>query len=142
MWDFVMDKSGAGAGFLRGELRDFPCQSTFHLLLHNHLHYHLPFTRFAFSSNDPYSRFHTENSGFQYSDKNIGPQVVSRSPHALLAAVKFSAPCQLSRLKTNRYSREKVIQVAQCGKMLILLQWMPPAFVIPWITQTKVLFFY
>jgi hypothetical protein len=38
MWDFVMDKSGAGAGFLR-ELR-FPLQSTFHLLLHNHLHYH------------------------------------------------------------------------------------------------------
>jgi hypothetical protein len=39
MWDFVMDKSGAGAGFLR-ELRGFTCQSTFHLLLHNHLHYH------------------------------------------------------------------------------------------------------
>jgi hypothetical protein len=38
MWDFVMDKSGAGAGFLR-ELC-LPCQSTFHLLLHNHLHYH------------------------------------------------------------------------------------------------------
>jgi hypothetical protein len=38
MWDFVMDKGGAGAGFVR-ELR-FPCQSTFHLLLHNHLHYH------------------------------------------------------------------------------------------------------
>jgi hypothetical protein len=30
-WDFVMDESGAGAGFLR-ELR-FSCQSTFHLLL-------------------------------------------------------------------------------------------------------------
>jgi hypothetical protein len=28
MWDFVMDRS-------------FPCQTTFHLLLHNHLHYHL-----------------------------------------------------------------------------------------------------
>jgi hypothetical protein len=28
----VMDKSGAGAGF--------PCQSTFHHALHNHLHYH------------------------------------------------------------------------------------------------------
>jgi hypothetical protein len=39
MWDFVMDKSGAGAGFLR-ENFGFPCQSTFHLLLHNHLHYH------------------------------------------------------------------------------------------------------
>jgi hypothetical protein len=39
MWDFVMDKSGAGAGF--SENFGFPCQSTFHLLLHNHLHYHL-----------------------------------------------------------------------------------------------------
>jgi hypothetical protein len=38
MWDFVMEKSGAGAGFLQ-ELR-FPWQYTFHLLLHNHLHYH------------------------------------------------------------------------------------------------------
>jgi hypothetical protein len=37
--DFVMDKSGAGAGFL-SENFGFPCQSTFHLLLHNHLHYH------------------------------------------------------------------------------------------------------
>jgi hypothetical protein len=39
MWDFVMDKSGAGAGFLF-ENFGFPCQSTFDLLLHNHLHYH------------------------------------------------------------------------------------------------------
>jgi hypothetical protein len=38
VWDFVMDKSGAGAAFLR-EL-GFPCQSTFHLLPPNHLHYH------------------------------------------------------------------------------------------------------
>jgi hypothetical protein len=37
MWDFVMDKSGAGAG---SENFGFPCQSTLHLLLHNHLHYH------------------------------------------------------------------------------------------------------
>jgi hypothetical protein len=28
MWDFVMDKSGVGAGFLR-ENFGFPCQSTF-----------------------------------------------------------------------------------------------------------------
>jgi hypothetical protein len=35
---FVMDKSGAGAGFLR-ELR-FPLTITFHLLLHSHLDYH------------------------------------------------------------------------------------------------------
>jgi hypothetical protein len=39
MWDFLMDKSGAGAGFL-SENFGFPCQSTFHLLLHNHIHYH------------------------------------------------------------------------------------------------------
>jgi hypothetical protein len=39
MWDFVMDKSGAGAGFL-SENFGFPCQCTFHLLLPNHLHYH------------------------------------------------------------------------------------------------------
>jgi hypothetical protein len=39
MFDFVMDKSGAGAGFL-SENFGFPCQSTFHLLLDNHLHYH------------------------------------------------------------------------------------------------------
>jgi hypothetical protein len=39
MWDFVMDRSGAGAGFLL-ELRFVsPAQSTFHLLLHNNLHY-------------------------------------------------------------------------------------------------------
>jgi hypothetical protein len=37
MWDFVTDESGGGAGFLR-ELR-FPCQTTFHLVLHNHLYY-------------------------------------------------------------------------------------------------------
>jgi hypothetical protein len=36
---FVMDKSSAAAGFL-SENFGFPCQSTFHLLLHNHLHYH------------------------------------------------------------------------------------------------------
>jgi hypothetical protein len=39
MWNFVMDKNGAGAGFLR-ELR-FPLPIYIHLLLHNHLHYHL-----------------------------------------------------------------------------------------------------
>jgi hypothetical protein len=39
MWDFVMDESGAGAGFRR-ENFGFPCQSAFHLLLHNHLHNH------------------------------------------------------------------------------------------------------
>jgi hypothetical protein len=40
MWDFVMDKSGAGAGFLRGEFR-FPLPIYIpHLLLHNYLHYH------------------------------------------------------------------------------------------------------
>jgi hypothetical protein len=38
MWDFVMDKSGAGAGFLR-ELR-FPLQIYFPSALHNHLQYH------------------------------------------------------------------------------------------------------
>jgi hypothetical protein len=38
MWDFVMDKSGAGAGFL-SENFGFPCQSTIHLILQNHLHY-------------------------------------------------------------------------------------------------------
>jgi hypothetical protein len=38
MWDFVMDKSGAGAVF--SENLGFPCQSTFHLFLHNHLQYH------------------------------------------------------------------------------------------------------
>jgi hypothetical protein len=39
MWNFVMDKSCAGAGFL-SENFGFPCQSTFHLLLHSHLHCH------------------------------------------------------------------------------------------------------
>jgi hypothetical protein len=39
MWDFVMDKSGAGAGF-SPRTSVSPAQSTFHLLLHNHLHYH------------------------------------------------------------------------------------------------------
>jgi hypothetical protein len=38
MWDFVMDKSGAGAGFLR-ELR-FPLPIYIPSALHNHLHYH------------------------------------------------------------------------------------------------------
>jgi hypothetical protein len=38
MWDFVMDKSGAGAGFLR-ELR-FPLRIYIPSALHNHLHYH------------------------------------------------------------------------------------------------------
>jgi hypothetical protein len=38
MWDFVMDKSGAGAGFLR-ELR-FPLPIYSQSALHNHLHYH------------------------------------------------------------------------------------------------------
>jgi hypothetical protein len=31
MWDFVMDKSGAGASFLSDNF-GFPCQCTFHLL--------------------------------------------------------------------------------------------------------------
>jgi hypothetical protein len=39
MWDFVMDKSGAWAGFLR-ELR-FPLPIYIPSALHNHLHYHL-----------------------------------------------------------------------------------------------------
>jgi hypothetical protein len=38
MWDFEMDKSGAGAGFLR-ELR-FPLPIYIPSALHNHLHYH------------------------------------------------------------------------------------------------------
>jgi hypothetical protein len=38
MWDFAMDKSGAGAGFLR-ELR-FPLPIYIPSALHNHLHYH------------------------------------------------------------------------------------------------------
>jgi hypothetical protein len=39
MWDFVMDKKVTqGQDF--SENFGFPCQSTFHLLLHNHLHYH------------------------------------------------------------------------------------------------------
>jgi hypothetical protein len=38
MWNFVMDKSGAGAGFLR-ELR-FPLPIYIPSALHNHLHYH------------------------------------------------------------------------------------------------------
>jgi hypothetical protein len=38
MWDFVMDKSGAGAGFLR-ELW-FPLPIYILSALHNHLHYH------------------------------------------------------------------------------------------------------
>jgi hypothetical protein len=37
MWDFVMDKLALGQVF--SENFGFPCQSTFHLLLHNHLHY-------------------------------------------------------------------------------------------------------
>jgi hypothetical protein len=39
MWNFVMDKSGAGAGF-SPRTSVSPAQSTIHLLLHNHLHYH------------------------------------------------------------------------------------------------------
>jgi hypothetical protein len=38
MWDFMMDKTGAGAGFLR-ELR-FPLPIYIPSALHNHLHYH------------------------------------------------------------------------------------------------------
>jgi hypothetical protein len=34
MWDFVMDKVALGQVF--SENFGFPCQSTFHLLLHNH----------------------------------------------------------------------------------------------------------
>jgi hypothetical protein len=39
MWDFVMGKKVA-LGQVFSENFGFPCQSTFHLLLHNHLHYH------------------------------------------------------------------------------------------------------
>jgi hypothetical protein len=39
MWDFVMDKKVA-LGQVFTENFGFPCQYTFHLLLHNHLHYH------------------------------------------------------------------------------------------------------
>jgi hypothetical protein len=46
MWDFVMDKSDAGAGFLSKNF-GFPCQSTFHLLLHNYLHYHPRLAQYA-----------------------------------------------------------------------------------------------
>jgi hypothetical protein len=45
MWDFVIGKSGAGAGFIR-ELR-FPLHSTFNLLLNNHLHYHSRLAQYA-----------------------------------------------------------------------------------------------
>jgi hypothetical protein len=38
MRDFVMEKVVLGQVF--SENFGFPCQSTFHLLLHNHLHYH------------------------------------------------------------------------------------------------------
>jgi hypothetical protein len=38
MWDFVMEKVTLGQVFT--ENFGLPCQSTFHLLLHNHLHYH------------------------------------------------------------------------------------------------------
>jgi hypothetical protein len=38
MWDFVMDKLALGQVF--SENFGFPCQSIFHLLLHNHLHDH------------------------------------------------------------------------------------------------------
>jgi hypothetical protein len=38
MWDFVMDKVALGQVF--SENFGFPSQSTFQLLLHNHLHYH------------------------------------------------------------------------------------------------------
>jgi hypothetical protein len=38
MWDFVMDKVALGHVFT--ENFGLSCQSTFHLLLHNHLHYH------------------------------------------------------------------------------------------------------
>jgi hypothetical protein len=37
-WDFVMDKRALGQVF--SENFGFPCLSTFHHALHNHLHYH------------------------------------------------------------------------------------------------------
>jgi hypothetical protein len=40
MWDFVVDKVALGEVF--SENFGFPCQSTFHLRLHNHLHYYHP----------------------------------------------------------------------------------------------------
>jgi hypothetical protein len=38
MWDFGWTKVALGQVF--SENFGFPCQSSFHLLLHNHLHYH------------------------------------------------------------------------------------------------------
>jgi hypothetical protein len=38
MWDFVMAKVALGQVF--SENFGFSCQSTFYLLLYNHLHYH------------------------------------------------------------------------------------------------------
>jgi hypothetical protein len=38
MWDFVMDKVALGQVF--SEYFGLPCQSSFHLLLHNQHHYH------------------------------------------------------------------------------------------------------
>jgi hypothetical protein len=40
MWDFVMDESEVTLGQVFSENFGFPCQYTFHLLLHNHLHCH------------------------------------------------------------------------------------------------------
>jgi hypothetical protein len=39
MWDFAMDKVALEQEFSEKNF-GFPCQSTFDLLLHNHLHYH------------------------------------------------------------------------------------------------------
>jgi hypothetical protein len=45
MRDIVMDKVAPGQVF--SENFGFPCQSTFHLLLHNHLHYHPRLAQYA-----------------------------------------------------------------------------------------------
>jgi hypothetical protein len=43
MWDFVVDKVALGQDF--SEYFGFPCQSSFHQLLHNILIYHLGFVQ-------------------------------------------------------------------------------------------------
>jgi hypothetical protein len=40
MWHFVMETKVALGQVFSENFGFFPCQSTFHLLLHNHLHYH------------------------------------------------------------------------------------------------------
>jgi hypothetical protein len=40
MWHFVMETKVALGQVFSENFGFFTCQSTFHLLLHNHLHYH------------------------------------------------------------------------------------------------------